>query len=372
SFDKMGLKRNLLRGVYAYGLEKPSPIQQRAIEPLMRGRDLIMQAQSGMGKTAAFVIAILQKLDISVKATQALIIVPTRELAQQTQQVVLALGQYMNVKCHACIGGKRLRGDVQKLEAGVHVVVGTIGRLLCMIEREALLTDKIKLLCLDEADEMLSSGWREQIDKGRSFPTHLPQIVLLSATMPPDSLKSMRKMTRGNPITILVKQEQLTLEGIQQFFILMENESWKLETLCDLYAAGNFTHPTVVFCNTRVKVDSLLNELNGRELPASATHGKKTQKRREALLQDFRTGSSRILITTDMLSRGIDIQTVAVVVNYDLPDKIESYMHRVGRSGRFGRKGIAINFVTEANIETLRGIERYYSTQIEEMPLGIS
>ncbi|KAF8735337.1 hypothetical protein AX14_002215 [Amanita brunnescens Koide BX004] len=373
-FDKMGLKKNLLKGVYAYGLEKPSPVQQRAIVPLLKGRDLIMQAQSGTGKTAAFVIAILQKLNVSVKATQALILAPTRELAQQTQKVVLEIGQYMNIKCHACIGGRNVRRDIRVLGKGVHVIVGTPGRLLHLLKEKELITDKIKIVCLDEADEMFSRGFESQI---MEVFEHIPrvdrQVVLLSATIPADLFRDMTQtIMNGNPVKILVKRGQLTLEGIRQFFILMEKEDWKLDTLCDLYTTETFTHPTVVFCNSRKKVDALVTQLEARELTALATHGRKGQRARERYLQEFRTGSSRVLISTDMLARGIDVQQVAVVINYDLPEKKEMYMHRIGRSGRFGRKGIAINFVTQKEIEILRDIEQYYSTQIEEMPLDIS
>ncbi|KAF8812975.1 DEAD-domain-containing protein [Phlegmacium glaucopus] len=372
-FDKMGLKKNLLKGVNAYGLEKPSPVQQRAIMPLLHGRNLIMQAQSGTGKTAAFVIGILQKLDLSVNATQALILAPTRELAQQTQKVVLAIGQYMNIRCYDCIGGRKAAKDVKKLEKGIHVVVGTPGRLIELIKRRALVTDKIKIFCLDEADEMLSRGFKKQIMKVFE---HLPQegmqVVLLSATFPDAFHKMTKTIMSSNPVKILVKRGQLTLEGIKQFFIIMEKPDWKLDTLCDLYTTETFTHPTVVFCNTRDEVDELVVQLEKRELPALATHGKKLQKDREAYLRDFRTGASRVLISTEMLARGIDVQQVAVVINYDLPKSKEMYMHRIGRSGRFGRKGIAINFVTKGEISRIREIEQYYSTQIEEMPVDIS
>ncbi|KAF8808230.1 DEAD-domain-containing protein [Phlegmacium glaucopus] len=372
-FDKMGLKKSLLKGVYAYGLEKPSPVQQRAIMPLLQGRNLIMQAQSGTGKTAAFVIGILQKLDLSLNATQALILAPSRELAQQTQKVVLAIGQYMDIRCYDCIGGRKVSGDVKKLGKGVHVVVGTPGRLLDLVKRGALVTDKIKILCLDEADEMFSRGFKKQILKVfELLPQEGMQVVLLSATFP-DAFHNMTKVIMGsNPVKILVKRGQLTLEGIKQFFIIMEKPDWKLDTLCDLYTTETFTHPTVVFCNSRKRVDALVVQLEERELPALATHGKKLQKDREAHLQDFRTGASRVLIATDMLARGIDVQQVAVVINYDLPESKEMYMHRIGRGGRFGRKGIAINFVTKEEISKIREIEQYYSTQVEEMPLDIS
>ncbi|KDR77664.1 hypothetical protein GALMADRAFT_224926 [Galerina marginata CBS 339.88] len=372
-FDKMGLKESLLKGIYAYGLEKPSPVQQRAIMPVLNGRDLIMQAQSGTGKTAAFTIGVLQKFDRSINAPQALILAPTRELVQQIQDVIVKLGQYMNIKCYSCIGGRKVSKDVQKLAEGIHLVVGTPGRLLDLIERKALVVDKVKIFCLDEADEVLSRGFKKQVM--RVF-AHLPQrgmqVVLISATFPEAFHDITRAIMSSNPVKILVKRSQLTLEGIEQFFILMEKPDWKLDTLSDLYTTETFTHPTVVFCNSRKKVDELVYKLEERGLAAVATHGQKPQKEREAHLQDFKNGASRVLITTDMLARGIDVQQAAVVVNYDLPDKKEMYMHRIGRCGRFGRKGVAINFVTQSDISMIRSIEDYYNTQIEEMPLDIS
>uniref|UniRef100_A0A0N4W204 RNA helicase n=1 Tax=Haemonchus placei TaxID=6290 RepID=A0A0N4W204_HAEPC len=229
SFDEMNLKENLLRGVYAFGYEKPSAIQQRAIVPCCTTRDVIAQAQSGTGKTATFSIAILQRIDEKKPCVQALVMAPTRELAQQIQKVMCALGDYMKVKVHACIGGTSIRDDQRKLEAGVHVVVGTPGRVNDMINREILTTDAIKMFVLDEADEMLSR-----------------------ATMPADVLDVTECFMR-NPIRILVKKEELTLEGIRQFYVNVQKDEYKFETLCDLYNVINVTQ-SVIFCNTRRKV----------------------------------------------------------------------------------------------------------------------
>jgi translation initiation factor 4A len=251
--------------------------------------------------------------------------------------------------------------------------VGTPGRLLDLIKRKSLVTDKIKIFCLDEADEMLSSSFKTQImEVSEHLPQEGMQVVLLSATFPEAFNEMTKTIMSGNPVKILVKRNLLTLEGIKQFFIIMEKPDWKLDTLCDLYTTDTFTHPTVVFRNSRKKVDALVIHLEERELAAAATHSKKPQKDREAHLRDFRMGASRVLIATDVLARGIDVQQVAVVINYDLPASKEMYMHRIGRSGRFGRKGIAINFVTQGEISMIRDIEEYYSTQIEEMPLDIS
>lgn len=248
--------------------ERPSAIQQRAIVPVVKNHDVIAQAQSGTGKTATFSIAILQKLDMSLKGTQALILAPTRELAQQIQKVVVALGDYMNVECHACIGGTNVREDIAKLQEGAHIVVGTPGRVYDMINRRALRTDNIKMFCLDEADEMLSRGFTEQIYEVFQLLPAETQVVLLSATMPADVLEVSKKFMR-DPVKILVKRDELTLEGIKQFYIAVEKEEWKLDTLCDLYETVTITQ-AVIFCNTRRKVDWLTEKLHQREFTVSA------------------------------------------------------------------------------------------------------
>ncbi|KAG8034266.1 hypothetical protein G9C98_001350 [Cotesia typhae] len=370
SFDDLNLKDQLLRGIYAYGFEKPSAIQARAILPCIKGHDVIAQAQSGTGKTATFSISILQQIDTSVNECQALILAPTRELAQQIQKVVIALGDFMQAQCHACIGGTNVREDMRKLEQGVHVVVGTPGRVYDMISRRALRTNNIKMFVLDEADEMLSRGFKDQIhDVFKLLPTEV-QVILLSATMPNDVLEVSKCFMR-EPINILVKKEQLTLEGIKQFFIFVEKEDWKLETLCDLYDTLSITQ-AVIFCNTRRKVDWLTENMQNRDFTVSAIHGEMEQKERDLIMRQFRTGSSRVLITTDILARGIDVQQVSLVINYDLPSNRENYIHRIGRGGRFGRKGVAINFITEEDKRTLSDIEHFYSTHIDEMPMNVA
>ena len=268
SFDNMDLKPELLRGVYAYGFERPSAIQQRAIVPVVKGHDVIAQAQSGTGKTATFSISILQKLDMSIKGCQALILAPTRELAQQIQKVVVALGDYMNIECHACIGGTNVREDMAKLQEGVQVVVGTPGRVYDMINRRALRTDNMKIFCMDEADEMLSRGFKDQIYEVFQLLPQETQVVLLSATMPADVLEVTKKFMR-EPVRILVKRDELTLEGIKQFYIAVEKEEWKLDTLSDLYETVTITQ-AVIFCNTRRKVDWLTEKLHAREFTVSA------------------------------------------------------------------------------------------------------
>jgi len=370
SFDDYDLNENLLRGIYSYGFEKPSAIQQRGIKPILDGRDTIGQAQSGTGKTATFTIGCLQRIDFGQKCCQALILAPTRELAQQIQKVALALGDYLKVKCHACIGGTSVRDDIDKLREGQHLVVGTPGRVFDMIGKRHLRVDDLKTFVLDEADEMLSRGFKDQIyDIFKTLPPNI-QVCLFSATMPPEILELTTKFMR-DAVRILVKKDELTLEGIRQFYVAIEKEEWKLDTLCDLYETLTITQ-AIIYCNTRRKVDFLADQLTKRDFTVSTMHAELDQKERDLVMREFRSGSSRVLISTDLLARGIDVQQVSLVINYDLPQNMENYLHRIGRSGRFGRKGVAINFVTNNDVRTMKDIERYYHTQIEEMPMDIA
>jgi translation initiation factor 4A len=370
SFDDYDLNENLLRGIYSYGFEKPSAIQQRGIKPILDGRDTIGQAQSGTGKTATFAIGILQRIDYNLKQTQGLILAPTRELAQQIQKVAIALGDYLNVKCHACIGGTSVRDDIDKLRDGQHLVVGTPGRVFDMIGKRHLRVDDLVTFVLDEADEMLSRGFKDQIyDIFKTLPPNI-QVCLFSATMPPEILDLTTKFMR-DAVRILVKKDELTLEGIRQFYVAIEKEEWKLDTLCDLYETLTITQ-AIIYCNTRRKVDFLADQLTKRDFTVSTMHADLDQKERDLVMREFRSGSSRVLISTDLLARGIDVQQVSLVINYDLPPNMENYLHRIGRSGRFGRKGVAINFVTNSDVRSMKDIERYYHTQIEEMPMDIA
>jgi len=370
SFDDYDLHENLLRGIYSYGFEKPSAIQQRGVKPILDGRDTIGQAQSGTGKTATFVIGCLQRIDYGFKACQALILAPTRELAQQIQKVALALGDYHKVKAHSCIGGTSVRDDIDKLREGQHMVVGTPGRVFDMIGKRHLRVDDLITFVLDEADEMLSRGFKDQIyDIFKTLPPNI-QVCLFSATMPPEILDLTTKFMR-DAVRILVKKDELTLEGIRQFYVAIEKEEWKLDTLCDLYETLTITQ-AIIYCNTRRKVDFLADQLAKRDFTISTMHAELDQKERDLVMREFRSGSSRVLISTDLLARGIDVQQVSLVINYDLPQNMENYLHRIGRSGRFGRKGVAINFVTNNDVRAMKDIERYYHTQIEEMPMDIA
>jgi ATP-dependent RNA helicase len=288
TFDAMGLNEDLLRGIYAYGFEKPSAIQQRAIKAITSGRDVIAQAQSGTGKTATFSISLLQQVDIGTRETQALILSPTRELAVQIQKVILALGDYTSVQCHACIGGTNVGEDIRKLDYGQHVVSGTPGRVFDMIKRRNLRTRSIKMLILDEADEMLNKGFKEQIyDVYRYLPPET-QVVLVSATLPAEVLEMTSKFMT-DPMRILVKRDELTLEGIKQFFVAVEKEEWKFDTLCDLYDTLTITQ-AVIFCNTKRKVEWLTEKMREANFTVSSMHGDMPQKERDAIMKEFRGG----------------------------------------------------------------------------------
>uniref|UniRef100_A0A667WFE8 RNA helicase n=1 Tax=Myripristis murdjan TaxID=586833 RepID=A0A667WFE8_9TELE len=328
TFDTMGLREDLLRGIYAYGFEKPSAIQQRAIKQIIKGRDVILSPVC----------------------------------------VLLALGDYMNVQCHACIGGTNVGEDIRKLDYGQHVVAGTPGRVFDMIRRRSLRTRAIKMLVLDEADEMLNKGFKEQIYDVYRYLPPATQVCLISATLPHEILEMTNKFMT-DPIRILVKRDELTLEGIKQFFVAVEREEWKFDTLCDLYDTLTITQ-AVIFCNTKRKVDWLTEKMREANFTVSSMHGDMPQKERESIMKEFRSGASRVLISTDVWARGLDVPQVSLIINYDLPNNRELYIHRIGRSGRYGRKGVAINFVKNDDIRILRDIEQYYSTQIDEMPMN--
>lgn len=366
NFEDMKLKENLLRGIYAYGFEKPSEIQARAIVPVCLGNDIIAQSQSGTGKTGTFTISTLERVDESVIGPQAIIVAPTRELAIQIHDVCGHLGQYTKIKPVLCVGKCSIHQSKEELESNASIVIGTPGRIIDMIERRFLSTRLIRLLVLDEADEMLSDGFKNQIKKiVVEIPTNA-QICLFSATMPVEVLDLAHDFM-NNPQRILVKREELTLEGIRQFYINIQRENWKLDTFCDIYDLISVSQ-TIVYTNTKKKAEWLRKQLEDRKFTVSIIHSDMGPLDRTKIMKEFRNGKSRILISTDLLSRGIDIQQVSIVINYDLPFKPDCYLHRIGRSGRFGRKGIAINLITDRDYRYVRDLQAYFCTQIEELP----
>lgn len=370
TFESMDLKPDLLKGIYSYGFEAPSAIQSRAIMQIMSGKDTIAQAQSGTGKTATFSIGMLQVLDFKARQCQALVLSPTRELAVQIHTVIKNLGNYMHVNTHACIGGKQVGDDLKKLALGQQIVSGTPGRVLDVIKRRNLATRSVKMLILDEADELMTKGFKEQIyDIYRQLPSSV-QVVVVSATLTKEVLEMTSKFTT-DPVKILVKKEDVSLEGISQYQVQCEKEEWKFDTLCDLYDSLTITQ-AVIFCNTKVKVTWLAEQLRKANFAVVAMHGDMKQDERDSIMSDFRSGKSRVLISTDVWARGIDVQQVSLVINYDLPIDKENYIHRIGRSGRFGRKGVAINLLTSSDVLAIKELERHYRIRIREMPQDLS
>jgi len=366
NFEDMPLKENLLRGILSYGFDKPSSVQKKGIVPVIEGKDSVIQAQSGCGKTGTFSIASLQLVDESIKSCQIIILSPTREIADQSFIVIKNLSEYLNIDISPVIGGKKLKNDeVSKSQ----ILVATPGRIYDMINRGVINMSTLRLFILDEADQMLNKGFKEQIIEILKFVPEKSQIAIYSATMPNDILLLTKEFMK-DPIKILVKKEDLTLEGISQYYISLETEQEKYETLCDLYKSISVGQ-SMIYCSSKKKVIWLSEKLSEEGYPVSSIHGDITQIDRDKIMRNFRKGETRVLITTDLLARGIDVRSVSLVINYDLPEDMQSYIHRIGRTGRFGRKGWAINFVMKTDDKYMRTIENYYQTQIVEMPDSI-
>lgn len=370
SFDQLELKEELLRGVYSYGFENPSLIQHKSIPIFTSGKDLIAQAQSGTGKTGAFVIGSLQKVDPEQKNTQIIIISPTRELSRQTMTVLEELSKYMSITYQEVIGGTDVIKCRTDLDKSPNIVVGTPGRILDMISKNYLYTNNISTLVFDEADEILSSGFKETIHDIISRIPEKAQICLFSATIPGEVLELTSKFMR-DPESILVKKESLTLEGIRQFYINIKVSDWKYDILKDLYDTISISQ-CIIYFNSKNKLMEINERLSSENFPVSFIHGDLSTGERKETMELFKSGKTRILLSTDLLSRGIDIQQLSLVINFDLPKSKETYIHRIGRSGRYGRKGVAINLVTDRDSHKLTELIEYYDTKIEEMPQDIS
>ena len=370
SFDQLEIKENLLRGVYAYGFEKPSIIQHQAIPILMKGKDIIAQAQSGTGKTGAFSIGSLNNVDEEQKDTQVIILSPTRELADQTFKVIQELSSYTKITSCKMVGGTRVSDGIAELRKVPHVIVGTPGRVLDMLQKNHIYTDKLKMMIIDEADEMLSQGFQEMIYQIFKFVPKETQVGLFSATFP-EELVDLSKQFMDNPEQILVKKESLTLEGISQYYINVKHHHWKYDVLKDIYNTINIAQ-CIIYINSKNRLQDIYHELMKDDFPVGMIHGSLMTNEREQIMNQFRQGDIRILLSTDLLSRGIDVQQLSLVINYDLPIQKETYIHRIGRSGRYGRKGVAINFVTDRDIQELQDIQSFYNTEIKIMPENIS
>jgi translation initiation factor 4A len=369
SWDDLDLDTNILRGIYSYGFETPSPIQSRAIRPIMNGQNVIAQAQSGTGKTATFSIGALSITDVSLNSEQIIIIAPTRELSKQIYDVLTSIGRFVTgLQTRVLIGGISLRQDLMSLKrTRPHIIIGCPGRIMDCIHHQGIRLRDLKLVVMDEADELLSSGFTDQI---HSIVSNIPtdtRIALFSATLPDSVRPIVAQLFTTPPIEILVKQEELTLEGIKQYYVAIEDEEQKYETLKDLYKTMSISQ-CIIYCNSIRRVIVLYNQLVENGFAVSCIHGDMDKPDRDRSFTEFKSGSSRILISSNITARGIDIQQVSIVINYDIPSDVSSYLHRIGRSGRWGRKGTGINFVTKFDVNRIRDIEKYYDTEIVEMP----
>jgi superfamily II DNA/RNA helicase len=368
TWDELSLSSEILRGIYAHGFEMPSPIQKKAIKPLMEKKDIIAQAQSGTGKTATFTIGALANIDLSSNTTQVLVMSPTKELTMQTGTVFKAISQFMpGLRIQLAYGGSIIEeGSSFSSRKVPHIICGCPGRVQDMMRRDKISSKKIKLVILDEADEMLSAGFKDQMyNIFQNFGPDI-QVALFSATLP-DSLEGIIEKIMRNPVRISVKREMLTLEGIKQYLVAVDDDRQKYATLKDLYKYITASQ-TIIYCNSIKRVQDLYEAMREDEFPVCRIHGNMDKKEREATFNEFRNGSSRVLISSNVTARGIDIQQVNIVINFDIPKDVHTYLHRIGRSGRWGRKGMGLNFVTRRDIQKLREIENHYKTQMMELP----
>jgi superfamily II DNA/RNA helicase len=361
---------DLLRGIYAYGFENPSHIQQKSILSIIQKRDVIAQAQSGTGKTGAFTVAALQSIDVSLAKTQVIILAPTRELAKQIHDVISGIGAMMTgLTIRLLVGGTSTADDAADLRSSVpHIIVGCPGRVFDMIRRNHIHSTSVHMLVLDEADEMLSAGFNDQIYNIFQYMPSDIQVVLFSATIPPEVYTLTEKFMRS-PVNIQVKAEQLTLEGIQQHYVALDDDVQKYLTMKDLFKSISVSQ-CIIFCNSTKRVADLNEAMIFDGFPVCCIHSGMEKSERDKAYQDFKAGVHRVLISSNVTARGIDIQQVSTVINFDMPQNVHIYLHRIGRSGRWGRKGVGINFVTRRDMRIKKEIEMYYNTNITELPMN--
>jgi translation initiation factor 4A len=372
NWDDLQIKPELLRGIYGYGYESLSPIQQKGIAPILNGRDVIGQAQSGTGKTATFSIGALNSVNISSKTTQVLVLSPTRELSKQTYKVISTLGNAMEgLVAQNIVGGTCVDEDISIYNKNIpHIVVGCPGRAYDLLRRRIIDGSLLKMVVIDEADEMLSSGFKEQIYNIFQMFNRSIQVVLFSATLPENIFEITTKFMK-TPVTIMVKAEQLTLEGISQYFVAIENDQQKYATLKDIYSFLSFSQ-CIIYCNSVNRVIDLFEAMNQDGFPVCCIHSEMDPDVRDASFTKFRVGEARVLISTNVTARGIDVQQVGVVINFDVPKCVHNYLHRIGRSGRWGRKGVGINFMTRRDVFKMKEFEEYYACQIGPLPDNLS
>lgn len=367
NWNNFNLKDDLLRGIYSYGFENPSNIQQIAIKPALDKRDLIAQAQSGSGKTGTFTISILELININVNQTQAIVVAPTRELATQISNVFSNIGSFMkNLKIKTLVGGSPIQKDISYLKyKKPHVIIGCIGRINDMVNRKLLHIEELKVLCLDEADELLSNTFRIQMQQLITNINKSAQILIYSATMS-NEIINLTNLFMNDPVKIIVEKEKLSLECIEQMFIPLNSDMHKYEMLKYIFEKVSITQ-CIIYVNDINRVQELTDAMNKDGFPVCCIHGSCERTERDNILQDFRNGKFRVLISSNITARGIDIQQIGIVINFDVPKNVNTYLHRIGRSGRWGRKGMAINFVTSYDVHHMKKIENHYKISITEL-----
>lgn len=367
-WEEFGLSIELLRGIFGCGFDNPSPIQCDAIPRILSGKDIIAQAQSGTGKTGAFCISAIQKCT-KRNEQQVLILSPTRELAIQTNEVFTKLAQFTQVRSYLLIGGKSIDRDIREMSKNPEVIIGCPGRVIDFLNRN-IISAELSLVILDEADEMLSQGFQPQLQTIFKSIQESAQVVMISATMP-EGIEEITTKIMRNPEKILVKNEMLTLEGISQFYVMFNNDSDKLSALQDLYESISVSQ-SIIYCNSVKRVSMLYTAMKDSGYPVCCIHSEMDKEERHHAYTEFKNGKYRVLISSNLTARGIDIQQVSIVINFDLPRCVHTYLHRIGRSGRWGRKGIGINFITKYDKDMVETIEGHYQTQFKELPSDYS
>lgn len=370
SFDQMNIKEDLLRGIYSYGYEKPSDLQMIAIVPMISQKDCLIQSPSGTGKTSSYIISMLERIDTSNNSIQGLILVPTRELAYNINSLVKGLGEYINVQSICITGGSKISDDIENLKKGPQIVVGTPGRIYDFLGKGILQSANIKMIVLDEVERLFDLGFQEILLELFGFIANCPQVCCIGYNIPIEFLDISAKFM-NNPKTISIRKEEKTLEGIKQFYVTTEKEKEKLEVLLDLNKEIS-EKQWIIFVNSRKKLDYLTTQLTNSGISVSFIHGNNTLDETKEQWKNFSSKKSQYLIITDLYSRLIRDQLINYyVINYDIPKNYDNYIQRIGRSGCFGRKGIAINFILKDEMNDLKSIEKYFNTYIDELPLDI-
>ena len=364
------LPADILHGIYSYGFEVPSEIQQRALPSLLEGRDVIAQAPSGTGKTGAFAVAALNQVAKDISACQQVIVLaPTHELVSQIASVIESLGSSMTaLKVKTLVGGTPVQDDLRSLKSTTppHIIVGTVGRVHDMLRRRAIMKKSIRFIILDEADEMLSGNFKEQMYNVFQYMSVDCQVAIFSATLPPEVVELTAKFMR-DPAMLTMEAPKLNLEGIKQFFVAVPDDRIKYDALKDLFQQLTINQ-SIIYVNSVHRVINLYESMMKDGFSVCCIHSSMRRDEREKAFYEFRTGTYRVLISSNVTARGIDVQQVSTVLNFDIPGDVHTYLHRIGRSGRWGRKGLAINFITRRDVPMMRRLESHYKSTIQELP----